>query len=145
VVELCGVFTTRRTEFKESMPYWGGGVENRGLEGWGHVKAIDPATGREVWSWKGEHPMLSSLLATAGDLVFAGEPTGEFDAFDARTGQLLWQFQTGNGIHGSPVTYSVNGKQYVAVPTGWGGWIKGFAPELYGAPRGHALVVFALP
>jgi alcohol dehydrogenase (cytochrome c) len=89
--------------------------------------------------------MLSSLLATAGDLVFAGEPSGEFDAFDARTGELLWQFQTGNGIHGSPMTYSVKGKQFVAVPTGWGGWIKGFAPELYGAPRGHALVVFALP
>jgi alcohol dehydrogenase (cytochrome c) len=43
------------------------------------------------------------------------------------------------------MTYSVGGKQYVAVPTGWGGWIKGFAPELYGAPRGHALVVFTLP
>lgn len=82
------------------------------------MKAIDPASGREVWSWKGEHPMLSSVLATTGDLVFA---------------------------HGSPMTYSVNGKQYVAVPTGWGGWIKGFAPELYGAPRGHALVVFTLP
>jgi hypothetical protein len=61
------------------------------------------------------------------------------------TGELLWQFQTGNGIHDSPMTYSVGGKQYVAVPTGWGGWIKGFAPELYGAPRGHALVVFSLP
>jgi hypothetical protein len=43
------------------------------------------------------------------------------------------------------MTYSVNGKQYVALPTGWGGWIKGFAPELYGAPGGHALVVFTLP
>jgi alcohol dehydrogenase (cytochrome c) len=145
VLEQCGVFKTRKTKFEESMPYWGGAVENRGLEGSGAVKAFDPATGREVWSWKAQHPMLSSLLATAGDLVFAGEPTGEFDAFNARTGELLWQFQTGNGIHGSPITYSVKGKQYVAVPSGWGGWIKGFAPELYGAPRGHALIVFALP
>jgi alcohol dehydrogenase (cytochrome c) len=145
VVELCGVFSTKKTEFKESMPYWGGAVDNQKMDGWGHVKAFDPATGREVWSWKGRHPMLSSLLATGGDLIFAGEPTGEFDAFHARTGELLWQFQTGNGIHGSPMTYSVAGKQYVAVPTGWGGWIKGFAPELYGAPRGHALVVFTLP
>jgi alcohol dehydrogenase (cytochrome c) len=145
VVELCGVFSTKRTEFKESMPYWGGAVDNSKAESWGHVKAFDPATGREVWSWRGRHPMLSSLLATGGDLVFGGEPTGEFNAFNARTGELLWQFQTGNGIHGSPVTYSVGGKQYIAVPTGWGGWIKGFAPELYGAPRGHALVVFTLP
>jgi alcohol dehydrogenase (cytochrome c) len=145
VVEQCGIFSTKKTEFKESMPYWGGGVENRQIEGWGHVKAFDPATGREVWSWKGRYPMLSSLLATGGDLVFAGEPTGEFNAFHARSGELLWQLQTGSGIHGSPMTYRVGGKQYVAVTTGWGGWIKGFAPELYGASRGHALVVFALP
>jgi alcohol dehydrogenase (cytochrome c) len=145
VVEQCGVFSSRRAEFKESMPYWGGAVDNRKLPGSGQIKAIDPLSGREAWVWNGKHPMVSSVLATAGDLVFAGEPTGEFDAFNARTGQLLWQFQTGNGIHGSPVTYAVGGKQYVAVPTGWGGWLKGFAPELYGAPRGHALVVFALP
>jgi alcohol dehydrogenase (cytochrome c) len=145
VVEQCGVFSTRKTEFKESMPYWGGAVDNGSIAGWGHVKAFDPATGREVWSWKGRYPMLSSLLATGGDLVFAGEPTGEFNAFHARSGELLWQLQTGSGIHGSPMTYRVGGKQYVAVTTGWGGWIKGFAPELYGASRGHALVVFALP
>jgi alcohol dehydrogenase (cytochrome c) len=89
--------------------------------------------------------MVGSLLATGGDLLFAGEPSGMFDAFDARTGALLWQFQTGNGIRGGPVTYSVRGRQYVAVPSGWGGWIEGFAPEQYGAPRGQALVVFALP
>jgi alcohol dehydrogenase (cytochrome c) len=145
VVEQCGVFKTKESEFEESMPYWGGAVENRRIDGAGFVKAFDPRTGREAWSWKARFPMLSSLLATGGDLLFAGEPTGEFDAFDARSGELLWQFQTGNGIHGSPITYTVKGKQYVAVPTGWGGWIKGFAPELYGAPRGHALVVFTLP
>ena len=95
--------------------------------------------------WKARHPIVASLLATAGDLVFMGEPTGEFNALNARTGELLWQFRTGSGIHSSPVTYSVDGKQYVAVPTGWGGWMKGFAPQLYGANRGGALVVFALP
>ena len=58
---------------------------------------------------------------------------------------LLWRYQTGSGIHGSPITYAVDGRQYVAVPSGWGGWLPGFAPELYGAPRGSALFVFALP
>ena len=145
VVEQCGVFSTRKAEFKESMPYWGGAVDNRRIDGWGHVKAVDPLTGREAWSWKGPHPMLSSILATRGDLVFAGQASGEFTAFNARSGEQLWQFQTGNGIHGSPIAYSVGGKQYIAVTTGWGGWIKGFAPELYGAPRGHALIVFTLP
>jgi len=115
------------------------------MDGWGQVKAIDPATGREAWTWRGEYPMVGSLLATGGDLLFGGEPTGMFDAFDARTGERLWQFQTGSGIRGSPITYSVNGKQYVAVPSGWGGWVEGFAPELYGAQRGQTLFVFALP
>ena len=89
--------------------------------------------------------MVASGLATAGDLVFAGEPTGEFNAFDARTGELLWQHQTGSGRHSNPVSYSVNGKQYIAVPVGRGGWVKGFAPGALGVPRGDALVVFALP
>lgn len=89
--------------------------------------------------------MVGSLLATGGGLVFAGDSTGTLNGFDARTGELLWKFQTGSGIHGSPITYSVNGKQYIAIPSGWGGWIEGFAPELYGAPRGAALFVFALP
>jgi alcohol dehydrogenase (cytochrome c) len=145
VVEQCGIFTTEEAEFRESLPYWGGDVELFKERQWGHVKAFDPSSGREVWSWRGEHPMVASLLATGGDLVFAGEPTGEFSAFDARTGERLWSFQTGSGIHSSPVTYSVDGQQYVAVHSGWGGWLKGFAPELYGAPRGDALVVFALP
>ncbi len=145
VVEACGVFRTRPAEFREGMPYWGGDASVAGQEQWGHVKAIDPATGKEIWSWRNEHPIVSSVLATGGDLVFVGTPSGEFVALDARNGTVLWRFQTGSGMHGSPVTYSVNGKQYVAVPTGWGGWVEGYAPEMYGAPRGTALIVFALP
>jgi alcohol dehydrogenase (cytochrome c) len=114
-------------------------------EHWGGVKAFDPATGREAWDQRSKFPMVSSVLATAGDLVFAGEPSGNFNAYDAHNGKVLWTFQSGSGIHSNPVTYSVHGKQYVAVPVGWGGWIKGFAPNMYGAPRGDALVVFALP
>jgi len=62
------------------------------------VKAFDPGSGREVWSWRARHPMVASLLATAGDLVFLSEPTGDFNALHARTGELLLQFQTGSGI-----------------------------------------------
>jgi alcohol dehydrogenase (cytochrome c) len=145
VVEQCGTFKRGPAEFREGMAYWGGEAAPKKREQWGYVKAFDPRTGREAWSWRARHPMVGSLLATAGNLLFAGEPTGEFDAFDATTGELLWQFQTGSGIHGSPVTFAVDGKQYIAVPSGWGGWVKGFAPELYGAPRGGALFVFGLP
>ena len=145
-IDACGTFTLKATLFREGMPYWGGDatVQPDQVAG-GGVKAFDPATGREAWSWKSRHPIVASVLATAGDLLFVGEPTGEFDALDARTGELLWQFQTGSGIHSNPVSYSVGNRQYVAVPTGWGGWMKGFAPQLYGASRGSALVVFALP
>ena len=75
----------------------------------GSVSAFDPANGEEVWRWRNETPMCASVLATAGDLVFAGEPTGEFNALNARTGELLWQFQCGSGHHSSPTTYSVDG------------------------------------
>ncbi len=144
VVEACGTYKLKPTKFAESMPYWGGEVDVD-KEQYGHVKAFDPATGREVWKWDAKHPIVASLLTTAGDLVFVGEPSGKLNALHARTGEVLWQFQTGSGIHSNPVTYSVKGKQYVAVPTGWGGWVEGYSPEMYGAPRGTALMVFALP
>jgi alcohol dehydrogenase (cytochrome c) len=63
----------------------------------------------------------------------------------ARTGDQLWQFQAGSGHHSSPITYSVNGRQYIAAPVGWGGWAEGFAPGMLGGPHGDALFVFALP
>jgi alcohol dehydrogenase (cytochrome c) len=143
VVEVCGTFKLKPTKFQESMPYWGGEV-TLDAEQFGQVKAFDPATGREVWSWRAPHPIVASLLTTAGELVFAGEPSGMLNALHARTGEVLWRFQTGSGIHSNPVTYSVAGRQYIAVPTGWGGWVEGYAPEMYGAPRGTALFVFAL-
>jgi alcohol dehydrogenase (cytochrome c) len=144
VIEKCGLFKSAKQEFREGMQYWGGGARANERSSWGYIKAIDPSTGKEVWSHKAKHPMVASVLTTAGNLAFVGEPTGEFDAFDAKTGELLWQFQTGTGIHASPITYSVGGKQYIAIATGWGGWMKGFAPELYGGNRGSALMVFAL-
>jgi alcohol dehydrogenase (cytochrome c) len=145
VQEVGATATRRRREFKEGIPYWGAGVAVDIEDAYGSVSAFDPATGREAWRWRNETPMCSSVLATAGGLVFAGEPTGEFNALDARTGEQLWQFQCGSGHHSSPATYSVGGQQYIAVPSGWGGWIEGFNPGMLGAPHGAALFVFALP
>jgi alcohol dehydrogenase (cytochrome c) len=108
------------------------------------VKAIDPVAGKEVWAHRTKYPVVASVLSTASDLVFAAEATGEVDALDAHTGALLWQFQTGSGIHSSPVTYSAGGKQFLVVPSGWGGWVKGFAPELAASPHGDAIVAFSL-
>jgi alcohol dehydrogenase (cytochrome c) len=71
----------------------------------GSISAFD-GSGEEKWRWRNELPMCASTLATGGDLVFAGEPSGEFNALDARTGEQLWQFQCGSGHHSSPSTYT---------------------------------------
>lgn len=144
-LENSGTFKTGPIEFNEGLPWWGGDVATLDHQQGGTLRAFDPATGREVWRWNGKYPMAGSVLATAGGLVFAGEPDGHFNAWDAKTGQMLWQFQTGSGIHSSPMTYSVRGKQYIAIPSGWGGWVAGIAPNMAGASRGDALFVFALP
>jgi alcohol dehydrogenase (cytochrome c) len=144
VQDVGATATRRRREFKESIPYWGAGVQVDIEDMAGSVSAFD-ANGEEKWRWRNELPMCASVLATGGDLVFAGEPSGEFNALDARTGELLWQFQCGSGHHSSPSTYSVDGRQYVAVPVGWGGWAEGFLPGMLGAGHGSAMIVFALP
>ena len=77
--------------------------------------------------------------------MFGGEPTGEFNAWNAETGDLLWQFQCGSGHHSSPSAYSVDGKQYIVAPSGWGGWAEGFLPKMLGSSHGSALFAFALP
>jgi alcohol dehydrogenase (cytochrome c) len=144
VQDVGAEVTRRHREFKESIPYWGASVIVDAEDARGFLKAFD-ASGREVWRWAGKWPLSSSVLATAGDLAFVGEPSGEFNAFHARTGELLWQFQTGSGHHSSPTTYSVGGRQYIAVPVGWGSWVEGFAPGMLAGQHGDALFAFALP
>ncbi|WP_448608736.1 PQQ-dependent dehydrogenase, methanol/ethanol family [Geodermatophilus sp. URMC 60] len=134
----------RRREFKESIPYWGAAVTVDAKDMAGSVSAFN-ASGEEVWRWRNDLPMCASVLATAGDLVFAGTPSGTFVALDARSGEFLWQFNCGSGHHSSPITYSVEGKQYIAVPVGWGAWVEGFLPGMMGGPHGQAMFVFSLP
>ena len=88
------------------------------------------------------------MLATAGKLVFSGSADGAFTAFDASTGAVRWTYQTDSGIIGVPVSYRVDGKQYVAVLAGWGGGVSMFggpaADATANVPRGGQLYVFAL-
>jgi alcohol dehydrogenase (cytochrome c) len=145
VQDVGATATRRRREFKESIPYWGAGVAVDLEDHAGYVSAFDPRTGEERWRWTNDEPMCASLLTTGGDLVFGGAPHGQYNAFDAGSGDLLWQFQCGSGHHSSPSTYSVDGRQYIAVPTGWGAWTEGFLPGMLGAGQGSSLFVFALP
>ena len=86
VQDIGATATRRRREFKESIPYWGAGVAVDGEDVAGSISAFDPRTGEETWRWRHQYPMCASVLATAGDLVFAGEPSGRFNALNAKTG-----------------------------------------------------------
>ena len=85
---------------------------------WGVLKAIDPRTGTAKWEFRYNSPMWGGALATAGGLVFAGDMDGYVMAFDAATGTLLWKSAAGGPITSSPMTYAVDGRQYVAVAAG---------------------------
>jgi glucose dehydrogenase len=89
----------------------------------GFFTAWDPVAGKAAWRISEDLPVWSGALATAGDVVFYGTMDGWFKAVDARSGKPLWQFKTGSGVIGQPVSYrGPDGKQYVAVLSGVGGW-----------------------
>ena len=89
----------------------------------GVFQAWDVRQAKSAWSLTENFPVWSGALATAGDVVFYGTMEGWFKAVDARSGKPLWQFKTGSGIIGQPTTYrGPDGKQYVAILSGVGGW-----------------------
>jgi PQQ-dependent dehydrogenase (methanol/ethanol family) len=89
----------------------------------GELVAWDPVNGKPVWKITDKFPIWSGTVTTAGDLVFFGTMDGWFRAADVRTGKILWQFKTGSGIIGQPVSYKgPDGKQYIAILSGIGGW-----------------------
>lgn len=108
-----------------------------GEEQYGTFTALDLNTGKKAWQVKTEQPMIGGALATAGNLVFTGEGNGHFSAYNAKTGKVLWTFQAGAGCNAPPVTYTLDGKQYIAVACG-GNYQLGY-------PLGDAVMVFSLP
>jgi alcohol dehydrogenase (cytochrome c) len=112
----------------------------------GYLKAIDPLTGKSKWEAPSDVPRWCGVLSTAGGVVFSGQLTGEFEAFDADTGKKLWSFKTGSGIEGQPITWEQDGVQYVAVSSGLGGvYSIYFGDErLKRVPAGGSLWAFAL-
>jgi alcohol dehydrogenase (cytochrome c) len=113
---------------------------------YGSLKAVDPVTGETKASLKMDYPNYGGALATAGNLVFLGEADGTFGAYDAKTLKQLWSFNVGTGINAPPITYSVNGKQYVAVLAGsrQNANIYGLSPEIKNMSTASMLYVFAL-
>jgi outer membrane protein assembly factor BamB len=113
-----------------------------------NVYALNGSTGAKLWSYTTGNGVDSSP-AVANGVVYVGSRDGNVYALDARTGAKLWSYQTGAGHRGSAISYSVNGRQYIATPTGWqGSLVGGAAAGLFPDQEfrmGSTLVVFALP
>jgi PQQ-dependent dehydrogenase (methanol/ethanol family) len=131
-------FTTQPTAYVKGMVRVGSAIANAGKSAIqnGPFVAIDTETGRIAWQYTAPQPLVGGALATAGNLAFMGEGNGSFDAFDARSGKLLWQFQLGAGVNAPPVSYAVNGVQYVAVAAG--------GNFQFNYPYGDTVTIFAL-
>jgi PQQ-dependent dehydrogenase (methanol/ethanol family) len=104
---------------------------------WGTFTAINLATGKIAWQNKVEQPMMGGALSTAGGLTFTGEGNGNFNAYDSKTGKLLWQFHAGAGCNSAPMTFTFEGEQFIAVACGGNFQIS--------YPLGDGVFVFGLP
>jgi alcohol dehydrogenase (cytochrome c) len=113
---------------------------------YGSLKAVDPTTGETKAAQKLIYPNMAGVLATAGNLIFLGHYDGTFAAYDAKTLNEVWSFNVGSPIQAPPVSYSVNGKQYVAILVGARMWpfIVENAPELKNQASASMLYVFSL-
>jgi len=125
--------------------FTGGGVKTPDRL-YGSLKAVNPTTGETKVAQKLQYPNMAGVLATAGNLIFLGHYDGTFAAYDAKTLNELWSFNVGSPIQAPPVSYSVNGKQYVAVLVGARMWpyIVENAPELKNQATASMLYVFSL-
>jgi PQQ-dependent dehydrogenase (methanol/ethanol family) len=165
---LCQDAFAYETSYIAGTPYVGADLKMKAGPGGyrGEFSAWDPVARKKSWSIKEDFPVWSGALATAGDVVFYGTMDGWFKAVDAKTGAPLWKYKTSSGIVGQPVSYrGPDGRQYVAVLAGVGGWAgavvsgnldtrdgtaaAGFANAMKDLPhvtrRGGMLYVFRLP
>lgn len=149
MVDLCYTWTAEEASYRRGVMYLGIGGEHEG-PGKGAMLGIDVANNKVAWRWENKTPLLAaSVLSTAGDLIFFGTFEGKLTALDAPTGKEVWNFPASSSIIGAPITYSIDGKQYLAVVSGAGGsfplWAGKAVPEhMKKINRGATLWVFAL-
>lgn len=103
---------------------------------WGTLSAIDLASGKIIWQNKTAQPLIGGVLATAGGVLFMGEGNGNFNAYNSQTGALLWQGKSEFGVNAPPITYTIDGVQYIAVASG--------GSSIFGYKQGDALIVYTL-
>lgn len=103
---------------------------------WGLLSSIDLSSGKISWQVKTEQPLVGGVLATAGGLVLMGEGNGHFNAYNSQTGELLWQAQSEFGVNAPPITYTIDGIQYIAVASG--------GNSIFGYKQGDTVLVYRL-
>jgi alcohol dehydrogenase (cytochrome c) len=131
------LYKARSEPFQPPAMWLGGAFVGTGEPQYGLFSAVDLGSGKVVWQKRVKDPMIGGAVATAGGVVFTGTKDRQFLAFDAKSGKQLWSHRTRGGVNAPPVTYAVNGRQFVAVAAGGNYQIN--------SPRSDELVVFALP
>lgn len=124
--EMGTVYYKGEAEYVPGRAFMGGGARIlTGDDGYGAIRALESTTGKLKWEYKLLSAGWTSLLSTAGGLVFGGTEEGNFLALDAETGKLLWETQLGGAVRGIPISFAVDGKQYVAVAAGYALFVFG--------------------
>ena len=146
-IEACQQYAKGIAVYVKGIPFMGGApntVDANSGKAYGLLSAIDVKTGKVKWRYRDRRPMMAGVVSTAGGVLFTSNQEGQALAFDQASGKRLWSFRMGGGGRGQPIVYEVDGKPYVAIPSGGWAGLDGFAGAASNLPEGGQLFVFAL-